>query len=115
MPCSALDSSFSAQIIFQRKCPKADDSHHWEVAQTLLYLERVGLEPVNVSLGCGCKMKLHDIPGQLRGAKGVHRWLKLAKKPSGGKSTRPRAGMTNAENRKRLDEAQLKLWPNTRR
>ena len=100
------DSAFSPQIVSQRNCPKSGDAHHREVVCTLLYLDAAGLEPVSVSMGCGCKMKIRNIPDLTRVAV---RERRLAKKPSGGKSTSPRTRMSTAEKRKRFDEAQLKL------
>ena len=107
---------FSPQIIVQRKCPKSDDSFHLEVVASLLYLKTAGLQPVNVSLACGCKMKLRDIPNQRRGAKRVY--PRQGVKPTSAVLSdvlkAPR-GFSDAEKRRRFDEAQCKLWPTSRR
>jgi hypothetical protein len=85
------------------------------VWDTFLRLFEAGLQPVTVVLGCGCKWKWIDIPSQERGAKHEHH-LTQVKKPDSGKSTRPRDRQSEAEKRRRFDEAQLSLLlPTTRR
>jgi len=115
VPLTRLDSTFSPQILSQVKCPKWDDAHHLQVVCALLYLDAAGLDPVNVKMGCGCKMKLAHIRSQRRGVADEHRRISPAKKPKAAKVQDRVEGMTATEKRRRVYEAQLQLWPTTRR
>ena len=115
MPCQAIDSSNLPYIEQQRKCPKPDDGFHIMVWDAFLRLFEAGLQPVTVSLGCGCKWKWIDIPSQVRGAK-HERHLKKVKKPEAAKVQDRAIRKSEAEKRARFDEAQLPLLlPTTRR
>jgi len=115
MPCQALDRTSFPQIKSQRKCPTADDGHHVDLAAMMLHLATIGLQPITASLGCGCKIKCSDIPEERHDVRHVHH-LKKVKKLGQTASVKTLAGQqSQAKKRRDFDEAQLMLWPNTRR
>jgi|SRR5579863_286107 len=108
MPLKQQANEYSPQITQQRKCPKHADAHHLQVVATLLYLDAQGLDPVNVSMGCGCKLKMTDIPNQRRGAARAH--ARHREKPKAAQVQDRVEGLSAAEKRRRFDEAQLALF-----
>ena len=114
MPAIAPDVSEYPHISQKRKCPTSHDAFHVAVWSTMVMLAAAGLQPATVTLACGCKWDWIDIPNAGHG--GARKHLRLTKKkPEAAKVQVRVEGISASKARKRFDEAQLTLWPTSRR